>query len=92
MIRSFRDAETEALFTTGQSRRWNQIARVACRKLAMLDAALSLEDLKYPPGNHLEALKKDRIGQHSIRVNGQFRVCFEWTPQGPTNVEIVDYH
>lgn len=92
MIRSFRDAETESLFTTGHSRRWNQIAKPAFRKLAMLAAAVNLEDLRHPPGNHLEALKGDRKGQHSIRINGQFRICFEWTPEGPTNVEIIDYH
>lgn len=92
MIRSFRDAETAELFDTGQSRRWNQIAKPAYRKLAMLEAAIKLEDLRYPPGNSLEALKRDRKGQHSIRINGQFRICFEWTPEGPINVEIVDYH
>ena len=92
MITSFRDAETEVLFTTGKSRRWSQIAKPAFRKLAMLDAATSLEDLRFPPGNHLEALKGDRKSQHSIRINGQFRICFEWTPEGPANVEIVDYH
>lgn len=62
------------------------------RKLAMLNRAATLNDLRVPPGNHLEALSGNRKGQHSIRVNDQWRVCFVWTEQGPTNVEIVDYH
>ena len=65
---------------------------MATRKLTILDAAASLEFLCSPPGNHLEALKDDRRGQHSIRVNDQWRVCFRWTTQGPEDVEIVDYH
>jgi len=92
MIRSFRCRDTEELFTTGQNRRWSQIATVATRKLAMLSEAVELRDLKSPPGNRLEPLERDRQGQHSIRVNDQWRICFEWTPQGPINVEIVDYH
>jgi len=92
MIRSFRCRDTEELFTTGQNRRWSQIANVATRKLAMLSEAVELRDLKSPPGNRLEQLERDRLGQHSIRVNDQWRICFEWTPQGPINVEIVDYH
>lgn len=66
--------------------------RVAQRKLDYLDAAVRLDDLKAPPGNHLERLSGDRSGQYSIRINGQFRICFEWTDDGPTDVEIVDYH
>lgn len=60
--------------------------------LSALDAAVVLEDLRFPPGNHLEALSGDRAGQHSVRINGQWRICFVWTDQGPANVEIVDYH
>lgn len=66
--------------------------RVAIRKVAMLQAAKTLDDLRVPPSNSLEALKKDRIGQHSIRINDQWRICFVWTEKGPENVEIVDYH
>lgn len=92
MIRSFRCADTQALFETGKSRRFSGTARVAVRKLAQLDAATTLEFLRAPPGNRLEALKGDRAGQHSIRINDQFRICFVWTESGPGQVEIVDYH
>lgn len=92
MIRSFGCAETQALFETGKSRRFSAIANIAVRKLAQLDAAHTLGFLRAPPGNRLEALKGDRNGQHSIRVNDQFRVCFCWTKDGPEHVEIVDYH
>jgi len=92
VISSFRCADTQALFETGKSKRFSRILKVATRKLAQLDAAHTLEFLRSPPGNHLEALKGDRQGQHSIRVNDQFRVCFRWTPEGPADVEIVDYH
>ncbi|MGE8362329.1 type II toxin-antitoxin system RelE/ParE family toxin [Pseudomonas sp.] len=92
MIRSFRCAETEALFQFGSSRRWANILNVATRKLAMLNAAVELRDLRSPPGNRLEQLSGDRVGQHSIRINDQWRLCFIWTDSGPTNVEIVDYH
>jgi len=70
----------------------HRILRTALRKLVQLDAAVALEDLRIPPGNRLESLKGDRAGQHSIRINDQWRVCFTWTPSGPENVEIVDYH
>jgi proteic killer suppression protein len=80
------------LFETGKSRRFGAIAVVAGRKLLQLDSAHELRDLKSPPGNRLEALRGNRAGQHSIRINDQFRICFEWTEQGPTSVEIVDYH
>ena len=60
--------------------------------LTALDASVVLEDLRFPPGNHLEALKGDRAGQHSVRINRQWRICFRWTPNGPEDVEIVDYH
>lgn len=92
MIRSFRCGDTEELFTTGQNRQWSQIAKVATRKLAMLNEALALQDLRSPPGNRLEQLDGKRKGQYSIRINDQWRLCFEWTAQGPINVEIVDYH
>lgn len=92
MIKGFRCRDTKALFETGKCRRFSSIVAVAARKLTMLDAAQTLEFLKSPPGNRLEALKGDRIGQHSIRINDQYRLCFEWTAEGPVNVEIVDYH
>lgn len=80
------------LFETGRSRRFAAIARIASRKLAQLDAAETIEFLRSPPGNRLESLKGDRAGQFSIRINDQFRLCFRWTAEGPTNVELVDYH
>ena len=73
-------------------RRFKAFISVAERKLSQLDAAQTLDFLKAPPGNHLEALKRDRKGQHSVRINDQWRICFVWTDVGPTNVEIVDYH
>ena len=91
-IQSFRNKETESLQQTGRSRVFGNIAKVAIRKLDMLDAAADLKDLRSPPGNHLEALSDDRAGQHSIRINDQWRICFVWTAAGPTNVEIVDDH
>lgn len=92
MIRSFRRPDARILFERGKSRRFNSIERIAVRKLAQLDAAETLEFLRAPPGNRLEALAGDRKGQHSIRINDQFRVCFRWTTDGPEDVEIVDYH
>jgi proteic killer suppression protein len=92
MIRSFRDGETKLLFETGESRRFSQIAKVAARKLDQLALAVSLQDLRVPPANRLEALKGDRRGQHSIRINDQYRVCFRWQQDGAHDVEIVDYH
>ena len=92
MIKSFRCTETRRFFETSRSKRFSPIANVAARKLAMLDAAHTLEFLRSPPGNRLEALRGDRKGQHSIRINDQFRICFRWADDGPTDVEIVDYH
>lgn len=92
MILSFRCADTQALFETGKSRRFSGISIIAVRKLGHLNAAFELRDLLSPPGNRLEALKGDRAGQHSIRINGQFRLCFVWNGQHAEQVEIVDYH
>lgn len=92
MIQTFRCKDTQALFEGKSPRRFRSIASVAERKLAQLDAALTLDFLRSPPGNRLEALKSDRAGQHSVRVNDQWRVCFVWTPAGPVEVEIVEYH
>lgn len=91
-ILSFKCKDTRNLFEGKRSRRFANIETVAMRKLAMLNRAAVLEDLRIPPNNHLEPLQGDRAGQHSIRVNRQWRVCFVWTANGPTNVEIVDYH
>lgn len=92
MIKSFKCADTQTLFTTGKTRKWSAIQRVAERKLAQLDAAASIEFLRSPPGNHLEKLSGNREGQHSIRINDQWRICFVWQNDGAYNVEIVDYH
>ena len=92
MIKSFRSAETWALFETGKSKRFAAITSVATRKLTQLHAATTLAFLKSPPGHHLEALKGDRKGQHSIRINDQWRICFRWTAAGPEDVEMADYH
>jgi toxin HigB-1 len=92
VIRSFRDKDVEALFSDVAVRRFKAIERAARRKLLYLHRARELGDLKAPPGNQLEALKGDRRGQHSIRINDQWRVCFIWRSGDAHEVEIVDYH
>lgn len=93
MIVSFKCKETEKLFNRDFSRKLpNDIQRVALRKLIVLDAAINLNDLRIPPSNHLEALSRDRKGQHSIRINKQYRICFKWNNGNIRDVEIVDYH
>jgi proteic killer suppression protein len=93
VIKSFADADTELLWETGKSRRIpSNLRTTAVKKLSMLDSAERLEDLWWPPGNRLETLKKDRKGQHSIRINDQFRLCFVWSEGDAYDVEIVDYH
>lgn len=91
MIKSFRCSDTEALATGNSVRRFGNIAAVARRKLRQIEIAGRLDDLRAPPGNHLEALKGDRAGQHSIRINAQWRICLQWSSSGVRNVEIVDY-
>jgi proteic killer suppression protein len=92
MIVSFKDADTEVLAGGQRVRRFVHIEAVARRKLRQLQIAGRLDDLRIPPGNRLELLKGRRAGQYSIRINDQYRVCFRWTPAGPADVEIVDYH
>ena len=93
MIRSFKDRVTEAVFQGRCPKGFPaDLFSVARRKLGMLDAAVSLNSLRVPPANRLEALTKNRKGQHSIRINDQWRICFRWTRSGPEDVEIVDYH
>ena len=93
MIVSFRDTDAEWLWATGKSRRIPAgIRRTAWKKLAILNAAVELSNLRVPPGNHLEELKKDRKGQHSIRINDQYRICFRGLDRDAHDVEIVDYH
>lgn len=92
MIKDFRSAETRDLFNGKRVRRWINIETVAMRKLAMLNRAARLDDLRIPPANRLEALKGERAGRHSIRINDQFRICFRWRDGDAHDVEIVDYH
>ena len=91
-IQSFKSLDTQALFEGRRIARFANFASVAERKLQMLDSAATLDFLRSPPGNRLEALRGNRAGQHSIRANDQFRICFTWTLAGPEDVEIVDYH
>ena len=92
MIQSFKCKDTLALYEGKSPRRFKAFLPVAERKLSQLDAAQTLDFMKAPPGNHLEALKGDRKGQHSVRINVQWRICFVWTDTGPIDVELVDYH
>jgi toxin HigB-1 len=92
MIQSFSDRDTETLFQTESCRRFAKIARVALRKLIQLNQAARIEDLRMPPGNRLEALKGRLVGFHSIRINDQWRLIFQWPTKGPAKVSIVDYH
>ena len=93
MIASFRDPETERLWQSGKSRRLpSDLHRRAFKKLAILNAAVALENLKVPPGNALEALRGDRKGQYRIRINDQYRICFQWRDGNAFEVEIADYH
>lgn len=93
MIRSFNDRETELVWNGVRSRKLaSDIQAIALRKLRLLNQAIVLNDLKIPPGNRLELLKGNRAGQHSIRINDQWRICFIWNEGGPERVEIVDYH
>ena len=92
MIQSFRCKDTRDLFEGKSCKRFRSIVSVAERKLAQLDAAQTLDFLRAPPGNRLEILKGKRDGQHSIRINDQWRICFIWSESGPLDVEIIDYH
>ena len=92
MISSFKDKDTQSLYETGASRRFGVVVRVALRKLDMIAAATTVETLRVPPGNRLEKLSGKRDGQWSIRINDQWRVCFEWAGTNAENVEICDYH
>lgn len=92
MIVSYACKDTEQLFTKGRNRRFDAIARPALRRLNILNAVVSLEELRIPPGNRLEALTGDRLGQHSIRINDQWRICFIWKNGQAHEVAIVDYH
>lgn len=92
MIRSFKDADTEVLFRRGRVRRFINIERAALRKLKQLDLATKLDDMRAPPADRLERLSGDRVGQWSVRINDQFRLCFRWIGGAAEDVEIVDYH
>ena len=92
MIESFKDKETRTIFETGRSRKFGSVAKSAKQKLDQIDLARTLADLRTPPGNRLEALKGDRSGQYSIRVNDQYRICFVWHEEGAYKVEVCDYH
>jgi len=92
VIQSFKDGDTRLLFESRSNRRWAAIKTVALRKLDQIEASINLNDLRVPPANRLEALRGDRKGQHSIRINDQYRICFVWKVDGAHEVEITDYH
>jgi proteic killer suppression protein len=93
VIASFANSNTEKVWFRERVAKWSpEMQRTAHRKLLLIDAADYLNDLRIPPGNRLESLTGDRLGQHSIRVNDQWRICFTWTPAGAVDIEIVDYH
>lgn len=92
MIKSFKSKETEKLAFSGESRVYKSFERIALRKLDMIDAAIPVESLRIPPGNHLEILQGDRKGQYSIRINEKYRICFTWNGSDAYDIEIVDYH
>jgi len=92
MIKSFKDKKTERLYTGQRVKKFQSFTRQAEKRLRILDAADTLESLMYLPSNRFKALTGDRKGQYSIRINGQWRICFEWADDGPLNVEITDYH
>ena len=92
MIQSFADGDTEQLFHEEKNRRFAAIDRIALRKLLQLNRTSALQNMAVPPGNRLEALKGKRAGQHSIRINDQWRIVFRWTASGPSEVAIIDYH
>ena len=92
MIRSFADRDTRRFFEGRRVAAFQGFANQAARRLTLLDSAASLNDLSALPGNRLEALRGDRVGQYSIRINAQWRICFRWTDDGPCDVEIIDYH
>ncbi len=92
MIQSFRSKATEDLFYERKHKRWANVRVAALQSLDQLAAAVSLNDLRVPPSNRMEALQGDRKGEYSIRINNQWRICFRWTHAGPYEVEIVDYH
>ena len=93
VIQSFGDADTERVWRRERVRRFgSDLQRMANRKLLIIDAAETLNDLRVPPGNRLERLRGERVGQYSIRINDQWRICFTWSTAGPANVEIIDYH
>jgi proteic killer suppression protein len=93
VIQSFGDADTERVWRRERVRRFgSDLQRMANRKLLIIDAAETLNDLRVPPGNRLERLRGERMGQYSIRINDQWRICFTWSAAGPANVQIIDYH
>ena len=92
MIVLFKDSDTERLASNTRVKRFEAFERIALRRLRQLQAAGTINDLRVPPGNRLEALRGDRKGQHSIRINDQYRICFVWSDAGPKDAEIVDYH